>query len=265
MPRPEKITGEFLEAVERGEEVALATVVSSPGPPLPAVGERVVVWSHGRRLASAGLGGWEETLAEAGQHALAERRSGTVTYTSEANEPLVAFLEVVEPAPTVVVIGAGHVGQAVARLAKMFDFRVVVVDDRPDFASRERFPTADQVIAGEFLAALRSLPIGPTTYVVLVTRGHRHDEVCLRQAAVSPAAYVGMIGSRRRVRIVLQHLAEDGVPAEALARVHSPIGLDIGAETPEEIALSIMAEIVKEKRGGTGESMKLASPKGAEA
>lgn len=265
MPPPDKITEEFLEAVERGEEVALATVVSSPGPPLPAAGHRVVVWPDGRRLASAGLGTWEHTLAEAGQHALSERRSGTVTYPSEAGEPLVAFLEVVEPAPTVVVIGAGHVGQAVARLAKMLDFRVVVVDDRPDFASRERFPTADQVIAGEFLATLRSLPMNSATYVVLVTRGHRHDEVCLRQMAPSPAAYVGMIGSRRRVRIVLQHLQEDGIAPEALARVHSPVGLDIGAETPEEIALSIMAEIVKEKRGGTGESMKLGLPKGAQA
>ncbi len=265
MRPPERIAGEFLEAVERGEEVSLATIVSSPTASLPPVGERVLVWADARHLASQGLGVWEQPLVEAGRRALAERKSGTVAYATATGETLLVFVEVVEPAPTVVVIGAGHVGQAVARLAKILDFRVVVVDDRPDFASRERFPTADQVISGDFITTLRSMALTPTTYMVLVTRGHRHDELCLREAAPSRAAYVGMIGSRRRVRTVLQHLAEDGVRPDALARVHSPIGLDIGAETPEEIALSIMAEIVKEKRGGTGQAMKLDASKGAEA
>lgn len=256
MPPPDRITQDFLEAVERGEEVALATIISSPGPPLPAVGERALVWTDGRHLASSGLGTWAVALTEAGRRALAERRSGTATYFSETGETMVAFLEVIEPAPTLLVIGAGHIGQAVARLGKMLDFRVVVVDDRPDFASRERFPTADQVISGDFLTTLRSMAITPAYHIVLVTRGHRHDELCLREAAPSRAAYVGMIGSRRRVRIVLQHLLEDGVSPDALERVHSPIGLDIGAETPEEIAISIVAEIIKEKRGGSGQPMR---------
>jgi hypothetical protein len=131
-----------------------------------------------------------------------------------------------------------------------------VVDDRPEYANRERFPEADRITCGRFEEVLADYPIDAGTHIVCVTRGHRHDETSLKLVVDSPAAYVGMIGSKRRVKAVLQHLVEDGASAEHVARVRTPIGLDIGAETPEEIAVAIMAEIVMERRGGGGASMR---------
>jgi xanthine dehydrogenase accessory factor len=134
-------------------------------------------------------------------------------------------------------------------------FHVTVLDDREDYANAERFPMADHVICGDFATELDHMDIDGTTYIVLVTRGHKQDELGLRHVVGSRAGYVGMIGSRRRVAAVLQHLREEGVPEEQLARVHAPIGLDIGAETPEEIAVSIIAEIIAVRRGGSGGPM----------
>jgi len=161
------------------------------------------------------------------------------------------------PQPHLVILGAGHIGTALARLARLLRFAVTVIDDRALFANRERFPDADQVIVGDFAAELGRLQITPWTYVVLVTRGHEHDETSLQQIVDSPAPYIGMIGSRRRVLLVFRHLEELGIPAEKLDRVYAPIGLDIGARTPEEIALAIMAEIVKVRRGGRAQSLAL--------
>jgi xanthine dehydrogenase accessory factor len=140
-------------------------------------------------------------------------------------------------------------------MGTLLDFRVVVIDDRPTFARKERFPTAHQVIAGGFEKSLQNFPIDGNTYIVIITRGHRHDLECLRQVLDSPAAYIGMIGSRRRVRGVFRLLEEEGYSLEKIARLHAPIGLDIGAQTPAEIALAIMGEIIKVRRGGNGRSL----------
>jgi xanthine dehydrogenase accessory factor len=130
-----------------------------------------------------------------------------------------------------------------------------VIDDRERFASRERFPDADEVIAAPFEEAIDRQTITPWTYLVLVTRGHEHDEATLRRVVGSPAPYIGMIGSRRRVMVVFQRLAAADVPSHFLDRIYAPIGLDIGGRWPEEIALAIMAEIVKVRRGGRAESL----------
>jgi xanthine dehydrogenase accessory factor len=140
-------------------------------------------------------------------------------------------------------------------MGAMLGFKVVVLDDRPAFANRERFPDADEVLAAEFGETLAKYPLDEQTYVAIMTRGHAHDMECLLQVVDAPVAYIGMIGSRRRVRGVLDLVKEEGCSEELLARVHAPIGLDIGAQTPEEIALSVMAEVVKARRGGTGRSM----------
>ena len=142
-----------------------------------------------------------------------------------------------------------------ARMGRMLGFRVAVLDDRPMFANEERFPDANEVIAAPFGETLASYPLDGQTYVVLMTRGHAHDLECLEQVIDKPVAYLGMIGSRRRVKGVLDMVRGEGHAEELLARVHAPIGLDIGALTPEEIALSVMAEVVKARRGGTGCSL----------
>jgi xanthine dehydrogenase accessory factor len=163
------------------------------------------------------------------------------------------LFEISRPALEMIICGGGHVGQAVAKAARLLDLKVTVIDDRADFASREKFPDPEvQVIAADFTAALQSLKITPASHLVIVTRGHRHDEICLREVIDKPARYIGMIGSRRRTTTIRERLRKEGVTAELLRRVHAPIGLDIGAQTPEEIALAILAEVVLTRRGGTG-------------
>ena len=158
-----------------------------------------------------------------------------------------------EPPAELVIVGAGHVAQPLALLGSMLDFRVTVLDDRPEFATRERFPGADRVMVADFADPLADIEVGDRTSIVLVTRGHRHDYDCLRELARRGALprYLGMIGSKRRVRAAFEQLAAEGVPADWLARVHAPLGLDIGAETPAEIAVAVAAEIVLAARGGS--------------
>lgn len=163
------------------------------------------------------------------------------------------LFEISRPPLQLIICGGGHVGQAVAKAARLLDFNVTVIDDRTEFASRDKFPDPKiDLIAEDFIAGLKSLKITPASHLVIVTRGHRHDEICLRQVIDQPARYIGMIGSRRRTTTIRQRLLKEGIPPDLLHRVHSPIGLDIGAQTPEEIAFAIMAEIVLVRRGGTG-------------
>lgn len=162
------------------------------------------------------------------------------------------YAEPTLPPPVFVVCGGGHVAQPLAAIGKMVGFEVVVIDDRPAWANRQRFPTVDEVICDDFLVALDRLELGPRHHVVLVTRGHKHDMDCLRHVIEKPLPYLGMIGSRRRVRGVFDRLIEEGTDPALLAKVHAPIGLDIGAETPAEIAISVLGELVMLRRGGTG-------------
>jgi xanthine dehydrogenase accessory factor len=168
---------------------------------------------------------------------------------------VVVFYDLAIPRPTLVVVGAGHVAVPIAQVGKLLDFEVVVVDDRPSYANAERFPDADRIVVDEFATALDDIPLTPSTYVVLVTRAHSYDVQALRRIICQPTAYIGMIGSRRRVYAVFKLLQAEGVPMEALLRVHAPIGLDIKTETPGEIAVSVGAEILKARRGGGAQSM----------
>jgi xanthine dehydrogenase accessory factor len=171
------------------------------------------------------------------------------------------LFEIARPPLELIICGGGHVGQAVAKAGRLLNFKVTVIDDRAEFASRACFPDPDvRLIAADFVAALRSLKITPVSHLVIVTRGHRHDEICLQEVVSSSARYVGMIGSRRRTATIRAHLRQAGVAAESLRRVHAPIGLDIGAQTPEEIALAILAEIVLVRRGGSGQPKSLEGP-----
>ena len=184
----------------------------------------------------------------------AGQRTGRLDAREE--EAYQVMLEVHERPATLLIVGAGHVGKALATIGNMCGFSVEIVDDRPEFANADRFPEADRITCGRFDEVLDGYPIDANTYVVCVTRGHKHDEKSLRLVAATPAAYVGMIGSKRRVGAVLQHLVAEGVDPAVVERVHTPIGLDIGAETPEEIAVSIMAEIIRVRRGGTAQPMR---------
>jgi xanthine dehydrogenase accessory factor len=172
----------------------------------------------------------------------------------ESEDELIC-IEPLLPPLSMIVAGAGHIGQPTAVLGKMLGFHVTVLDDRDVFACRQRFPTADRILVGNFSDELEKLAYDNRTYVVLLTRGHHYDEECLRVVIPSDAAYVGMIGSLRRVRAATEKLRKEGLAKELFEKLYAPVGLDLGARTPAEIALCIVAEIEKIMRKGTGQSL----------
>ena len=252
----------FVAAVNRNEPVALVTAIKSQAEGAPTQGARLVVWGDGRVQGSFGEG-FDAAVVEDARQALTlgtsqaflyPKSPGVRTRRMERAASFETYVEVVRP-PTLLVVGGGHIGGFVAKLGKLVGFRVAVMDDRPDFANADRFPDADEIICDDFIPALQRFPINETTYIVVVTRGHKQDETSVRHVVDSPAAYIGMIGSKRRAGAVLKLLRDSGIRREALERVRTPIGLDIGGETPEEIAVSIIAEIIMTRYGGTGRPM----------
>lgn len=226
---------------------AMATVQVVPGP------ERLLVYEDDRvqgRLGDEAVHGAAVELARRvlKDGAAADERvqgpAGQVTLYAEPHRAI----------EDLVIVGAGHIAVPLARLGVLLGFRVVVLDDREAFATADRFPDATDVRRVDFADPFAGLALGRRSYVVLVTRAHRYDYDCLRQLmeADRPLAYLGMVGSRRRVRATFESLQDAGIPRERLAAVHSPIGLDIGAETPEEIAVSVAAELVAVRRRVTG-------------
>jgi xanthine dehydrogenase accessory factor len=244
------------EALEGGDPVVGLTVLeSSPGGP-PA-GERMCVWAD-RHAGTLGAANLDAAAIRMSRKALADgARPGTAAVEADGAR-VVVYLEPHAPPPELVIVGAGHVARPLCQVGAMLGFRVTVLDDRPEFATRERFPDAAQVRPADFADPLRGIPITPRTFLVLVTRGHKYDFEALRGILLGPAlpAYVGMIGSRRRTRAALEALAREGIAADRLRAVHAPIGLDVHAETPEEIAVAIAAELVMARRGGTGQPLR---------
>jgi xanthine dehydrogenase accessory factor len=230
-------------AIAEGREAATAVVIEAGDPSL--VGRRLA-WDGSRHYGDLG------TDASTGAaRALLEATAGPGCHSLADGIEL--YLERWEPPAELVIVGAGHLAQPLALVGTMLDFRVIVLDDRPEFATPDRFPGADRVLVADFAEPLAGIEVGPRTSIVLVTRGHRHDYDCLRELARRGAEprYIGMIGSRRRVRAAFEQLAAEGVPSDWLARIHAPLGLDIGAETPAEIAVAVAAEMVLAARGGS--------------
>ncbi|MCS7222756.1 MAG: XdhC/CoxI family protein [Anaerolineae bacterium] len=250
----------ILRSIAAREPVALVTVLQSPPNLTKARGRHAVIWLDRPPLGELGLGDWEHQALTDAQKVLAGRQHHVLRYLTP-NGVLELFVEVQHRRPHLIIVGAGHVAQPLARIGGLCDFYVTVLDDRPQFARLDRFPTADQVLAAPLQETMRRWAqegrLDQDTYIVLVTRGHQHDVDCLLEILDQPVAYIGMIGSQRRVRAVFQLLSEErGIPTEKFDRVHAPIGLDIGARTPAEIAVSIMAEIIRVFRGsGSGASL----------
>lgn len=251
-----------IRAQQSGEGLAIATVIRSDvGGAAP--GDRMLIWAD--RAEGGIVTELDDAIVSDGRAAIESGRSGVRSFRADSDVSvgmqggdLDIFFDVIAQPPTLIIVGAGHIAVPLGRLASLLEFRVTVLDDRPEFATPERFPDAATLIVGPYRESLEDLPVPRDTYVVLVTRGHVHDRACLEVMLDRNPTYVGMIGSRTRVRTVIRHLAEDGFPADRLRAVHAPIGLDLGARTPAEIALSIMAEIVTVRRGGTGAPMGVA-------
>ena len=221
----------------------------------PELGTRLLV-THREVFGSVADPKLQSALVARAREVLARGRpaSTELLYDSGA---LKVFLEPCLPDETLVIVGAGHIARPLCQLAKLLGFRVIIVDDREEYANREGFPQADEILVGGFLTSLRSLASNDRTYYVLVTRGHMHDTDCLRVILKGPAAYIGMIGSYRRVKGVFRLLEQEGLGEDVARRVHAPIGLPIGARTPEEIAVSIISEIVSVRHQGAGWSLSL--------
>ena len=262
------IADEIEAALEGGPAIAVATVTGSGEPPWLTPGDKLLVRLDGGRLGGIGDPAVDDAVVEsAAQLHTAFPRVGVETLyvsldgrtTTRRHESRLGDAELMvqiwESPVRLIVVGGGHVGFSLATFGEQLGFAVTVIDDREDFANHERFPMAEHVLYGEIGEQLDSLTLDQTAHVVLVSRGHLQDEIALRHAVAQSTGYLGMIGSRRRAATVLQHLTEEGIDPAALNAVSTPIGLDIGAETPEEIALSILAEIVMLRRGGTGARM----------
>lgn len=259
----------IIDAQDAGETVALATVIRTRGAVPRRAGSRMLIYPDGRFLGTIGGGEMERRVLEDAKKAIETGESRVSSYdfvdpkagdVGVCGGNMEVFLEPIMPEPTLVVIGCGHVGKAVARLAKWLGFRVVVTDDRPEYCNPNFIPDADVYLPVPAAEVFDHIPKTRQTYIAAVTRGMAVDLDLFPSLLNSPVPYIGSIGSRRRWAMTAQALRERGVTDEQLVRVHSPIGLELNAETPEEIAVSIMAEVIMVMRGGTGEPMKLELP-----
>ena len=247
------------------QPAALCTVVKASGSTPRHATSKMLVYPDGHILGSVGGGGLEKEVIREALAALQDGKSRLLEYSmadpgrgdvGTCGGQVEVFVEPILPSPLVVVAGGGHVGRAVAHLAKWLGFRVAVTDDRPEFCTPEANPDADAFYPVSLAELPRHLEITPQTILILVTRGNEVDIAGLPALLETPAAYIGVIGSRKRWAETMKQLTLSGIPAEKLERVHAPIGLGIGAETPEEIAVSILAEVLMLRGGGSGRQMK---------
>jgi xanthine dehydrogenase accessory factor len=255
--------------LDEGAAGLLVTVVRLPeqSPGDLRVGSRLLATESGERLGTLGAVELDEEVARQLDHFLSAREETRSLKVEDFAPTLSQFhgvqllFERLASEPRLVIAGAGHVGAALARLGAQIGYRVTLIDDRAEFLSRELFAAPSEqgialVVAEHWADAVReAIASGGGVSVAIVTRGHKQDEECLRAATSANPAYVGMIGSKRRTNIVLDKLLEEGADAEQLKKVRAPVGLDIGAVSPEEVALAILAEIVAERRGGSGAAL----------
>src|SRR5471030_75141 len=249
------------DALERGEPAALVTIVSTTGSTPQRVGAKMLVFGDGRTVGTIGGGCHENDAFGKAREAILSRAPLLIHYELDddfAQETglicggqMDVYIEPIEPSPELFIVGAGHVGFHLARIAQEVGFRVHVVDDREKFANEERFPSAVEIVVEDIPAWIGRTTLPAHAYVVIVTRGHTNDLDALRALAPRDLRYLGLIGSRAKVARIYDELSAAQMPAETLQRVHAPIGLDIGAVTPQEIAVSILAELIAVKHGKT--------------
>jgi xanthine dehydrogenase accessory factor len=242
---------EMMDAYASGKPVGMATVVKADSG-WGSVGAKILLREDGSTYGSLGHPELDKLGMEAARR-VADMGTNEHVMTHHGVE---LFVEGFTTPPTLVLMGGGHVAKATYALARMLGYRVYVVDDRPQFANKERFPEAeDTLVVPDYTQGLDQIPINANTFIVVATRGHWFDDLALEAAVNTPARYVGLLGSKRKTILIYQRLVQMGVPSERLKDVHAPIGLDIGALTPEELAVSIMSEIIMYRHGRPGGPM----------
>lgn len=251
------LTDELLRVHEEGVAAVVATVLTSEHCADVAPGEKCLIREGVVRAGNIRNSDLQEAVLREAEVRLQKEECRQVTLNLPGTQRRVeVFFDVIPAIRKAIIVGAGHLAIPLVKFAKILGFHITVIDDRVVYANRERFPEVDEVLVGDMAETLSGIEITPQTYIVLITRGHQYDEPCLRQVIHSPAKYIGMIGSKRRIKACfIRFRDEEGIPEELLKRVYAPIGLDINAESPEEIALSIIAEMVKVRRGGKAQSL----------
>ena len=254
-----EILKEALGRIDRSGAIALVTIVETKCSTPREIGAKMLVNKNGLVAGTIGGGITEARVIEEAKQALKEGKGKLLDYhlTKEqaaldegaiCGGEMKVFIDILQPKEEVLIFGAGHIAVCISKLAKTVGFKVTIIDDRKEFVNQDRFPEADKIIAEEIEKALTHLKITPSTYIIIVTRGHLKDEEVLGSVIRSGATYIGMIGSRKKNATVFQRLTKKGISQEELDKVHTPIGIDINAQTPEEIAVSIMAEIIQVRR-----------------
>lgn len=248
---------QLVNLISKGEGAVLATVISSRGSAPRKAGAKMLIKNDGTFIGSIGGGGVEHQIRNKAIEVMKSGEPQIVHFDLSGKESMAQmicggqmdiFLEPILPPETLYLCGAGHISQTTALIGKMLGFRVVVIDPRPEFNNIDRFPDADSLIVEDYAIAIPKLDIDENSYIIIYTPGHILDEQCLYFATGTKAKYIGMIGSKKKVKEIKERLLQKGVSQQQLDRVYAPIGLEIGAETPEEIAISILAEIIKVKR-----------------
>jgi len=254
------------ELQQRGESFAICTITAAQGSTPRHIGSKMLVFENGEFTGTVGGGELEHRVLDEAKLAISDGKARKLNYSM--NDPargdpgvcggqVEVFVEPVLPAPKIIVIGGGHVGKAVVHLAKWLGFRVAVSDDRVEFCTPETNPDADEFYPVPMAELAQHVNINRQTYLILTTRGVATDVPGIPALLATRAAYIGVIGSRRRWSMTVKGLQETGLNAESIARIHSPIGLELNAETPEEIAVSILAEIIMLRNEGSGKMMKV--------
>lgn len=242
---------EIINAYQGGPPVSLATVVS--GPDEKSLGEKILIRQDGTTLGTleneklqAEVIKVGRKLAVFGKNQIVDSEDGTEVYVEGFTTP-----------PTLVIMGGGHVGRTVYNLALTLGFRICIVDDRPEFSNKERFSQAAETIVADFENGLENVSVNFNTFILVATRGHRYDDAATRSAIKTEARYIGLLGSKRKNLMIFRNLLKNGISLDRIKEINAPIGLNIGALSPEELAVSIMAEIIKCIRGGDGTPMKM--------
>jgi xanthine dehydrogenase accessory factor len=252
------IFDEIVRLRRLGQKCALATIVQVRGSIPSFESAKLLVREDGSMLGTIGGGCVEAEVWNAAREVIETEKPRHLNFSLGQDAAydnglicggqLNVFVEPVIPQPTAIIFGAGHISKSLSKVATLAGFRTVVVDDREQFANRERFPEADEIHAGEYEQVFPELVVNEISYVVIVTRGHRDDMRVLRWAIGTTARYIAMIGSKRKVISVIKELEKEGFPATAFERIFAPMGFEIGAVTPEEIAVSVVAEMIAMRR-----------------
>lgn len=261
--RNEDVFEAVADALQRGEPAALVTIIRAQGSTPQRVGAKMLVFPDGRTVGTIGGGCYENEAFWKARTAIESRQPVIAKYELAddiaedsgliCGGQMEVYIEPLEPAPALYLVGAGHVAFHLAQAAHTVGFRLHVIDDREKFANSERFPHAEEIVVESMPEWLAQAELPPHAYVVILTRGHRHDLEALRALAPKQLRYLGLIGSQAKVARIYEALEGGGISAEKLRKVHAPVGLDLGAVTPQEIAVSILAELIGVKYGKISE------------